>query len=96
MSHHVTDKEVKEKILMRIPVLSSIKGTPILDNYMKERLLGNKRALTLNHEEALKGIHDKVNHVFGSLLPLLGITKKKDKRPAIQELSKNNGDVPQC
>ena len=74
MSHHVPDKEVKEKILMRIPVLSSIKRTPILDNYMKERLLGNKRALTLNHEEALKGIHDKVNHVFGCLLPLWGIT----------------------
>ena len=32
--HHVTEKKVKEKILMENPVLSNIKGTP-LNNYIK-------------------------------------------------------------
>lgn len=49
-------------------VSSNIKGTPTFDNYIKELLLENKTALTLNHEEAVKGIHDKVSNVFVALL----------------------------
>ena len=58
MSHHVTDKVVKEKILMGNPVPSNIEGTPILDKCIKDLLLENKRASTLNYEEALKSIHN--------------------------------------
>ena len=68
MSHHVTDNEVKEKILMESTVPSNIKGKPIWDKYIKDLLLENKRTLTLNHEEALNSIHDDVRHVFGPLL----------------------------
>ena len=44
MSHHVTDKKVKEKILTENPVPSNIKGTSILDNCIKEILLKNMRS----------------------------------------------------
>ena len=82
---------------MKNPVPSNIKGTPILDNHIKELLLENKRTLTLNQKEALKGIHDKVSHVFGALLRLWGIMKE-EKEAAVQELSENNviGIGPQC
>ena len=79
MSHHVTDKEIKGKILMENPVPSNIKGTPILDNYIKELLLKNKRTLTLYHDEALWGIHNKISHVFGPFLQLWASRKKRKK-----------------
>ena len=53
----------------------------------------NKRTLTLNHEQALKGIHGKVSHAFGPLLRIWSIMDK-DKEAALQELSENNGDCP--
>ena len=37
---------------------------------MEWLLRENRKTLTLNHEEALKSIHDKIGHVFGSLLKL--------------------------
>ena len=57
-------------------VSSNIKGTPTFD---KELLLENKTALTLNHEEAVKGIHDKVSNVFVALLWLWASWKKRKK-----------------
>ena len=51
----------------------------------------NKRTITLNHEEALKGIHNKVSHVFGLLLRLCGIMEE-EKEAVFQELCENNGD----
>ena len=60
-------------------VSSNIKGTPIFENYIKALLLENKTALTLNHEEAVKGIHDKVSNVFVALLWLWASWKKKKK-----------------
>ena len=79
ISHHVTEKEVKKKILMENPVSSNIKETPTFDNYIKELLLENKKELTLNHEEAVKGIHDKVSNVFVPLLWLWALWKKRKK-----------------
>ena len=91
MSHYINNKKVKEKILMENPVSSNIKGTPNLDNYIKELLLENKRKLILNHGETLKGIYDKVNHVFSHLLRLWSIMEE-EKDAALQELSENNKD----
>ena len=72
MTHHVTENEVKEKILMENPVLSNKKGKAILDKLILE----NKRKLTINHEEALKSIDGKVSHVFAPLLQLWGIMEE--------------------
>ena len=91
MSHYINNKKVKEKILMENPVSSNIKGTPNLDNYIKDLLLENKRKLILNHGETLKGIYDKVNHVFSHLLRLWSIMEE-EKEAALQELSENNKD----
>ena len=55
---------------MENPVSSNIKGTPDLENYIKELLLKNKRTLILNYEEVVKGIHDKVSHLNGALTTL--------------------------
>ena len=60
-----------------------------MDNCIKELLLENKRTLTLNHEKDLKGIHDKVSHVFGPLLRLWGIIEER-KEAALQKFSQNN------
>ena len=79
MSHHVTDKEVTEKIINTNSISSNIKGTPISDNYIKQILLENKRTLTFNREEAFKSTHNKVSHVFGPLLRLWGIMKEEEE-----------------
>ena len=52
---------------MENPVSSNIKGTLDLENYIKELLLKNKKTLTLNYEEAVKGNHGKVSHLNGAL-----------------------------
>ena len=88
MSHHVTDKEVTEKIINTNSISSNIKGTPISDNYIKQILLENKRTLTFNREEAFKSTHNKVSHVFGPLLRLWGIIKEEEES-GLQDLSEN-------
>ena len=75
---------------MENPVSSNIKGTLDLKNYIKELLLKNKRTLTLNYEEAVKGIHDKVSHLYGALLGLRGIIEEEEKA-ALQDFCENNG-----
>ena len=75
---------------MENPVSSNIKGTPDLENYIKELLLKNKRILILNYEEVVKGIHDKVSHLNGALLRLWGIIEEEEKA-ALQDFSENNG-----
>ena len=44
---------------MENSISSNIKGKPILDNYIKDLLLENKRTWTLNHKEPLKGFTTK-------------------------------------
>lgn len=75
---------------MENPVSSNIKGTPDLENYIKELLLKNKRTLILNYEEVIKGIHDKVSHLNGALLRLWSIIEEEEKA-ALQDFSENNG-----
>ena len=42
-----------------------MRTTPIIDGSIREPLMKNKRTLTLHHEDALKGIRDKIRHAFG-------------------------------
>ena len=64
------------------PVPSNIKEKPILDNNTKQLLLENMRRLTLNHDKAVNGIHDKVSHVFSTFLRFWDIIKE-DKEAAL-------------
>ena len=50
MTTHILPKNVKEKILSVTPVPSNIKNSQILDEYIKESLIGNKKN-TLNQEK---------------------------------------------
>ena len=43
-----------------------MKGTPVLEGYVKELLLYNTKNLTVNHEVAVKSIWDIIRQDFGS------------------------------
>ena len=51
MTHHVSDRVLKDKVFAS-PCPHNMKGTPILDGYIKELLLENIK--NFNHEDALK------------------------------------------
>lgn len=70
MGHHVSDNNIKGRILRHNPVLSIIKRTLIIDYYDKELLLEKRKTSTVNHEDALKSIPEKNINVFGPLLHL--------------------------
>ena len=65
--HHVPNKD---RILENNPIPCNIKKTPILENYIKELLVENRKKITINHEDARKNIREKINNVFGRLLCL--------------------------
>ena len=93
MCQHVADKEIKEQVLVDNPIPSNIKRTPVLDNYIKELLLENKRSLTLNHEETLKCLQDKFGNVLGPLLRLWNIMEE-EKEALINELGDEEDSSP--
>lgn len=70
MGHHVSDNNIKGRILRHNPILSIIKRTLIIDYYDKELLLEKRKTSTVNHEDALKSIPEKNINVFGPLLNL--------------------------
>ena len=49
-NHQVLEKYIKEKIGSENPVPNNIKGTPSTVTYINERLIENKKSLTLNHK----------------------------------------------
>ena len=48
--NHISKKDLKEKILQEKPVPLNIKKIQILDKYIKELLVENKKSYILNHE----------------------------------------------
>ena len=91
MAHHVSDRLLKDKVLGG-PHPHNIKGTPVLDGYIKELLLENKKDLTVNHEDSLKSIQDRIGHVFDPLLQLWSIMKV-EKEEALADLSARGQDI---
>jgi len=67
MENHISDKDIRDKILLFSPIPSNIREAHNLDNYIKELLVENKKSLTLNHEMNLKQIQDKIHHILGPL-----------------------------
>ena len=51
MSIHVSNKDIKEKILLSNPLPDNIKISQLLDEYIKELLVENKKHNTLNQEK---------------------------------------------
>lgn len=73
MIHATSEKDIKETNLSGILVTKDVKGTPIVDSNVKQHLCKNKRVLAMNHEEALKFIHENLGHIFGSFIRFWGI-----------------------
>ena len=73
ISQHVSERFLKDKVVVS-PCPHNMKGTPVLIE------IENKKTLTVNHEDALKSIQDKIRHVFGPLLQLWYIMKIEKKK----------------
>ena len=70
ISVHISDKEIKDKILDDNPIPSNVKETQALDTYIKELMIENKKNYTLTQENILKNIQEKITHVLGPLSKL--------------------------
>ena len=71
-----------------------MKGTPVLERYVKELLLYNTKNLTVNHEVAVKSIWDIIRQDFGSLLQLRSIMEV-EKEEALANLKASGEDTSQ-
>ena len=79
---HVSDKDVKEKVLIESPVPTNIKPAPELDAYIKNLLQSNSKHLTLKQDKTLKSLHDKVRNIFGPMSKLWAvIDSERDQNP---------------
>lgn len=88
MKCHVSEKDIKDKVLSENPVPSNIKRVPELDLYIKILLQDNDKYATLKSEKVLKGLHDKVNTVFGPLTRIWAVMDaEKDSHPNDEALS---------
>ena len=67
-------------------------GIVVLNTHIKELLIENKKTPTLNHEDALKSIHDKIAHVSGPLLKSWTVMEK-EKQIAMEHIDSQNGDT---
>ena len=67
MRTHISDKDIKNNVLMENPIPSNIKKIPKLDSYIKILLQSKKRFSTLKIEKTFKMIHDMVLTVYGPL-----------------------------
>ena len=76
MTHHVSDRVLKDKVLASTR-FDNMKGTPVLDGYIKKLMLENRKSLTVNHEDALKSIQDRIGNVFSPLLQSCCIMEKE-------------------
>ena len=61
---HVSEKDLKEKILREKSVPSNIKNVQISDEYIQEFLVENRKSYTLNHDKVLKWIQEKFMAIF--------------------------------
>ena len=91
MTNHVADKVLKAKV-SECPKPHNIKTTPILDGYIRELLIENRKHLTVNHEDSLKSIQDRIGHVFGPLLQLWAIMDE-EKEAALEDLKARGEDT---
>ena len=67
MSTHISEKDIREKILTTNPIPHNVKGTQKLDEYIKELLSDNKKLLTLIQGKTLKDTQEKVASSLGPL-----------------------------
>ena len=93
MLTHVSEKDIREKILAINPIPYNVKGTQKLDEYIKELLSDSKKLSTLNQEKALKGTQEKVASILGPLTRLWSIMEAEREALADDdEATSGHGD----
>ena len=84
MTTHRTEKKIREKILINIPVLSNLKVFQKLNKYMQELA---QKAKTLSFEKRLKGIQDKVVLTLAPLIKSMSIMEdEKELMPTDEQV----------
>ena len=90
MTLHVSNRILKDEVLVS-PRPHNMKETPVLVEYMKEIFLENRKNLTVNHEDGLKSIQDRIGHTFCPLLQLWSIKEEeKEETLADRNTSREN------
>ena len=59
MHLHIPEKEIRE-ILHENPIPSNVRQLQVLDNYIRELLVEQKRTQTSTHEKSLKAVQEKI------------------------------------
>ena len=76
--NHISQKDLKEKILQENLVPSNIKNVQILDGYIKELLVEKRKSYTPNHEKVLKGT--RTGKDYGGFLAINQIIAYYERR----------------
>ena len=74
---HVPEKDLKDKILNVNQIPSNMRKPQILDTYIKELLVENKKSSTMYQDKVLKSIQDKVMNIFGPFSKLWTIMEEE-------------------
>ena len=83
MPIHISEKDIREKILPTNQIPHHVKWTQKLDEYIRELLSDSKKLSTLNQEKTLEGTQEKVASILGLLTRLWNIMEAK--REALQD-----------
>ena len=82
MPTHLSENDIREKILTTNPISQDMKRAQKLNEYIKNLLFDNKKLSTLNlkkkTQKKLKGTQEKVTSILGSLTRLWNIMGAED------------------
>ena len=82
MPTHLSENDIREKILTTNPISQNMKGAQKLDEYIKNLLFDNKKLSTLNlkkkKKKKMKGTQEKVTSILGPLTRLWNIMGGED------------------
>ena len=79
MSIHIPEKDIREKISQKNPVPRNVKVCQRLDEYIKKRLLENKKSSTLYHHKILKRVQEEILSVLARQTKLWSFMEEERK-----------------
>ena len=81
MPTHLSENDIREKILTTNPISQNMKRAQKLNEYIKNLFFDNKKLSTLNlkkKQKKLKGTQEKVTSILGPLTRLWNIMGAED------------------
>ena len=85
MSIHIPEKDIREKISQKNPVPRNAKVCQRLDEYIKKRLLENKKSSTLYQEKILKGVQEEILSVLARQTKLWSFMEEERELIALDD-----------